>query len=191
MCHLWFTRFRPTLLLVAHQPYPSSIGNVARRWTIGQIEEVIFPSILYQILLLQSTSFLAKKVQTSIDCRKPATVWDVQCFLFKKSFNQIFIQNYPKIVAPLIQLICKYNVEWNSKTDHVFETLKKTSSRESILTHLEFSKAFFLETNASDFALNAILSQSSKDQNLHLVVITHKHLLLSISIISSIIRSFQ
>jgi hypothetical protein len=36
-----------------------------------------------------------------------------------------------------------------------------------ILMHPHFQKPFFLETNASDFALGAVLSQPDKDGRLH------------------------
>jgi hypothetical protein len=36
-----------------------------------------------------------------------------------------------------------------------------------ILTHPNFQKPFFLETNASDFALGTVLSQPDKDGRLH------------------------
>jgi len=36
-----------------------------------------------------------------------------------------------------------------------------------ILTHPDFSSLFFLETNASDFVLGAILSQIGEDRKLH------------------------
>ena len=36
-----------------------------------------------------------------------------------------------------------------------------------ILIHLDFAKAFYLETDASNFALEAILSQMDVDKKLH------------------------
>jgi hypothetical protein len=36
-----------------------------------------------------------------------------------------------------------------------------------ILIHLDFSKPFFFERDASDYALGAVLSQNRKDKQLH------------------------
>ncbi len=108
-----------------------------------------------------------KKIQTVIDWKNPATVRDVQCFLGFANFYRIFIQNYSKIAAPLTRLTCKDKLEWNAEADQAFEALKKAFTTAPILTHPDFQKPFFLETDASDFALGAVLSQPDKDGRLH------------------------
>ena len=53
------------------------------------------------------------------------------------------------------------------EVDQAFETLKKTFTTVPILIHPNFQKPFFLESDASDFALGAVLSQPSEDGRLH------------------------
>jgi len=77
------------------------------------------------------------------------------------------MRNYSKIVAPLTRLTRKDKLEWNAEADQTFETLKKAFTTAPILTHPDFQKPFFLETDASNFALGAILSQLDKDGRLH------------------------
>ena len=53
------------------------------------------------------------------------------------------------------------------EVDQAFEALKKAFITVPILIHPDFQKSFFLESNASDFALGAVLSQPSEDGRLH------------------------
>jgi hypothetical protein len=64
----------------------------------------------------------------------------------------------------------KDKLEWNAKVDQAFKTLKKAFTTAPILTHLDFQKPFFLETDAFDFALGVVLSQPNKDGHLHPVM---------------------
>jgi hypothetical protein len=61
----------------------------------------------------------------------------------------------------------KDKLKWNAEANQTFETLKKAFTMVPILTHPDFQKLFFLETDASDFALGAVLSQPDKDGRLH------------------------
>jgi hypothetical protein len=106
-----------------------------------------------------------KKIRTVIEWKKPATVRDIQCFFGFANFYRIFIRNYSKIVASLTRLTRKDKLEWNVEADQTFETLKKVFTT----THPDFQKPFFLETDASGFALGVLLSQPDKDRRLHLV----------------------
>ena len=53
------------------------------------------------------------------------------------------------------------------EADQAFEALKKAFTTAPILIHPNFQKSFFLEHDASDFALRAVLSQPSEDGRLH------------------------
>ena len=137
----------------------------------AKLEKCVFhqPQVefLGYIISGEGLSMDPKKIQTVIEWKKPATIRDVQCFLGFANFYRIFIQNYSKIAASLTRLTCKDKLEWSTEADQAFETLKKAFTTAPILTHPDFQKPFFLETDASDFALGAVLSQSSEDGRLH------------------------
>jgi hypothetical protein len=99
-----------------------------------------------------------KKIQTIMEWRRLKTVRDIQCFFGFTSFYRIFIQDYSKIAASLTHLSCKDNLEWNAGTDQALKNFKTTFITAPILIHPDFSKPFFLESDASDYALGAVLS---------------------------------
>jgi hypothetical protein len=110
-----------------------------------------------------------KKIQTIMEWRKPNTVQDVQCFLGFANFYRLFIQDYSKITVLLTRLTCKDKLEWSSGADQTFQDLKTTFTMASILIHPDFSRPFFLKSDASDYALGAVLSQKGNDEQFHLV----------------------
>jgi hypothetical protein len=137
----------------------------------AKLEKCVFhqPQVefLGYIISGRGLSMDPKKIRTVTEWKKPATVRDVQCFLGFANFYRIFNRNYSKIADPLTQLTRKDKLEWNAEADQAFETLKKAFTTAPILTHPDFQKPFFLETDASDFALGVILSQPDKDECLH------------------------
>jgi hypothetical protein len=91
----------------------------------------------------------------------------VQSFLDFVNFYRIFIKDYFKIAAPLTRLTRKDKFVWNEKAKEAFETLKKAFTLAPILVHVDSSKLFFLETDASNFALDSVLSQYGENGRLH------------------------
>jgi len=64
-------------------------------------------------------------------------------------------------------IIGKEKFTWNDQITKAFDNLKTTFSIAPILMHVNFIKPFFLETNASDYAFGAILSQYGDDNHLN------------------------
>jgi hypothetical protein len=108
-----------------------------------------------------------KKVEAIVSWEVPKTVRDVQCFLGFANFYRIFIKNYSQVTAPLTRLTCKDKLEWGPEAEQAFQNLKTAFTTAPILVHPNFAKAFYLETDASDFALGAVLSQIGEDGKLH------------------------
>ena len=137
----------------------------------AKLEKCVFhqPQVefLGYIISGEGLSMDPKKIQTVLEWKKPTTVRDVQCFLGFANFYRIFIKDYSKIAAPLTRLTCKDKLEWSTEADQAFEILKMAFTSAPILTHLDFQKPFFLESDASDFALGAVLSQHGEDERLH------------------------
>jgi hypothetical protein len=106
-------------------------------------------------------------IQTIMEWRKSKTIRDVQCFLGFASFYRLFIQDYSKIATPLTCFTCKDKLEWNAGANQAFQDLKTAFTTVPILIHPDFSKPFFLESDASDYTLETILSQNRNDERLH------------------------
>ncbi|QRV84430.1 Transposon Ty3-G Gag-Pol polyprotein [Ceratobasidium sp. AG-Ba] len=64
--------------------------------------------------------------------------------------------------------------EWTDECAAAFEQLKEALRSAPVLIIPDISKQFFLECNASDFAMGAILSQFSDDNQLHPVAFLSK-----------------
>jgi hypothetical protein len=86
------------------------------------------------------------------------------------------------IVTPLTHLIQKDQpFSWGVEAKNSFQYLK-TSTVAPILIHVDPSKPFVLETNASDFALDVVLSQPRKNNLLHPIgFCSHKFSLVKIN----------
>ena len=58
-------------------------------------------------------------------------------------------------------------LDWNSDAEKAFQLLKTAFTTAPVLVHPDFSKPFFMETNASNFAFGAVLSQLGDGEKLH------------------------
>ena len=99
-----------------------------------------------------------KKVQAVTDWAVLKMIRDMQCFLGFANFYRIFIKNYSQIAAALTQLTSKDKLEWSIQVLQAFEELWLAFTIAPILVHLDFIKAFYLETDTFDFALGAVSS---------------------------------
>ena len=108
------------------------------------------------------------KIQTIMDWLEPRKVEDIQSFLGFSSFYCHFISNYSKIVVLLTHLTHK-GTQWNF-TDEAwksFNALKSTFTSTPVLANWEPNKPLIVETDASNYALGAILSIISNSGNIH------------------------
>ena len=108
------------------------------------------------------------KVKIIQDWLEPKKVKDIQSFLDFTNFYCRFIFNYLDIVIPLTRLTRK-DIPWkfNSSCQDAFNSLKKLFTSAPILTHWIPDAQLIVETNASDYALTAILSIVNKDNEVH------------------------
>ncbi|KAF7770963.1 hypothetical protein Agabi119p4_6937 [Agaricus bisporus var. burnettii] len=108
------------------------------------------------------------KVKTIQDWPEPRKVKDVQSFLGFANFYRRFIYGYSDIVVPLTRLTRK-GTPWNFSSEawEAFETLKKAFTTAPVLTHWIPDSQLIIETDASDYALAAILSTITSDGNIH------------------------
>ena len=107
------------------------------------------------------------KVQTILDWKSPESVKDIQSFLGFANFYRRFIPNFSAVVSPLKKLLRKgVPFEWTAATAAAFAQLKSLFVSDLVLIHPDPTKAFVIETDASNFALGCILSQLHIDGRL-------------------------
>jgi len=107
-------------------------------------------------------------VKTIQEWPEPKKVKDIQSFLGFANFYRRFIFNYSDIVIPLTRLTRK-DTPWNFNENcrKAFNTLKQAFTSTPILTHWVPDAQLIVETDASDYALAAILSIVTKDNEVH------------------------
>ncbi|SOV07457.1 uncharacterized protein UDID_18912 [Ustilago sp. UG-2017a] len=100
----------------------------------------------------------------------PKSVHDVQVFLGFCNFYRKFIPQYSRTAYPLTQLLCKEAQSapftWHNDAQHAFEQLHLAFGTDTILRHFDPTRPIIVETDASDFAVAAVLSQTF-DQGAH------------------------
>jgi hypothetical protein len=108
------------------------------------------------------------KVQTIQDWPEPRKVKDVQSFLGFTNFYRQFIHEYSDIIVPLTRLTQK-DLKWNFSDVccDAFNKLKTTFLSALVLTHWIPNTLITVETNASDYAITAILSITLPNSEIH------------------------
>jgi len=99
----------------------------------------------------------------------PTNLKAVQAFLGFANFYRRFIVGFSDIVIPLIRLTRKDTpFSWGPDHTKAFEALKHAFTTAPILAHFNPDNPIVVETDASDYAIAAIISQiSPEDGDIH------------------------
>ncbi|EGN91147.1 hypothetical protein SERLA73DRAFT_157591, partial [Serpula lacrymans var. lacrymans S7.3] len=104
------------------------------------------------------------KVAAVADWPAPKNKRELQSFLGFSNFYRRFVKDYGRIAKPLTVLTGKVDWTWKDEQETSFETLKKTLTTAPTLAIPNDDDPFKLETDASDFAVGAVLSQKQNDK---------------------------
>ena len=100
------------------------------------------------------------KVRAISDWPAPTTVREVQSFLGFANFYRRFIRSFAQLSKPLTTLTKKdVRFEWTSTCLKAFQDLKLRFTSAPILAHYHPDRSTIVETDASDYAVAAVLSQ--------------------------------
>jgi transposase InsO family protein len=106
------------------------------------------------------------KMKVVADWPTPRNVKEVQSFLGFANFYRRFIRGYSEIAKPLTNLTKKDIAFKMLEEEHnAFQRLKKAFTSAPILAHFHPDRAIIVETDASDYAIAAILSQEDPSDN--------------------------
>jgi len=106
------------------------------------------------------------KVDSILSWPTPTCVKDVQSFIGLANYRR-FISEFAKIAHPLHKLL-KKNVKfvWTSEAQSSFDCLKSKFVSATVLIHPNRELPFIVETDSSNYAIGAVLSQVSPVDNL-------------------------
>ena len=109
------------------------------------------------------------KVEAVLEWKTPRSLTEVQSFLGFANFYRRFIRDYSKVARPLTELTKKTEKtwEWTPEAGRAFTDLKNRFTTAPILAHFDPERPVIIETDASDFAIGAILSQRDDNNRLH------------------------
>ena len=109
-----------------------------------------------------------KKLDTITNWPAPTNVKELQSFLGFTNFYRRFIDSYSGITLPLTALTHKgTNFDFSVEARQAFESLKQHFLTAPILRHFDSTLPCTLCTDASDFALSAVLQQPDDEGTLH------------------------
>ena len=120
------------------------------------------------------------KIHAVADFPTPTTKKQVRAFLGLTGYYRKFISDYADTAVTLTDLTKKNapnRVVWTPKCEEAFKTLKEKSCSSPVLRSPDFSRMFFLQTDASGRGVGAVLSQRDDDGVDHPVAFYNRKLL--------------
>jgi hypothetical protein len=109
-----------------------------------------------------------KKVQAIVEWKTPKSLRDIQVFLGFANYYRKFIKNYSAVVSPITKLTrkeTKDNWKWTDEAETAFQKLKEMFTTGPILRHFDPKLPCIIETDASQTAIGAIISQPYEGRN--------------------------
>ena len=114
---------------------------------------------LSMIITTDSICIDSQKVQAVVNWETSTCVKDIQAFVDFANFYQYFVQEFSKVVTPLIALVRKDILfKWTEECQKSFELLKERFTTALILVHFDSIKEIIVKTDASDWVFTEILS---------------------------------
>jgi transposase InsO family protein len=119
------------------------------------------------VLSEKGVSMAQDKVKQVLEWEEPKNVKDVQSFLGFANFYRRFIEGFSRVCKPLTDQLkeggkfCK----WDSLCAQAFGELRRRFTEAPILRHFDPTLQAIMETDASDYAIGAILSQRFPDDD--------------------------
>jgi len=108
----------------------------------------------------QGISTSENKTQAIQDWPSPSNLSQVRSFLGLATFYQKFVKDFSSIAIPLTNLLKKDTpFSWGEEEEEAFRSLKVALTTAPVLRIIDPSLPFTLETDASDQAIGAVLSQ--------------------------------
>ena len=101
-----------------------------------------------------------RKLEAVRDWERPKTVTQVRSFTAFCNYYRKFVKNFAEVAKPLYRLTSKgVKFTWEKEHEDAFQLLKTRLLQAPILAFPNFRHPFVIDTDASETALGAVLSQ--------------------------------
>lgn len=123
---------------------------------------------------------LGNKISAIQEFSRPITKTDMRAFLGLSGYYRRFVKDYSALATPLTDATKKNSpnkIPWTPQQQEAFRLLKDALAHQPVLKGPNYSKKFYLQTDASDSGIGAVLSQKDEEGNDHPVAYYSKKLL--------------
>jgi transposase InsO family protein len=115
---------------------------------------------------------MADKLKCIEEWPRPSNVHDVWSFLGFCGYYRRYVKNFARLASPLHDLPAgavkkRAPVTWLPVHETAFLQLKEAMTTAPVLVMPDLTKPFVVETDASDYAVGAVLLQKAEDKHLH------------------------
>lgn len=108
-----------------------------------------------------------RKIKAVKSFPKPRNIKEIRQFLGFVGYYRRFIPQFSKLAKPLSDLLKKETpFKWNDSQEKAFDTLRDLLCEEPILQYPDFTRTFNVTTDASSYAVGAVLSQGEIGKDL-------------------------
>jgi hypothetical protein len=110
---------------------------------------------------IQPNPALVEKIK---NCPRPTTKSKVRSFLGLASYYRRFIKNFSGIARPLYNLTKQDELfSWTEDCENAYDHLRNCLTTQPIVVYPDFNRHFYLHTDASNYAIGAVLAQKDKE----------------------------
>ena len=111
-----------------------------------------------------------EKVESIINFPTPTNKKQVKSFLGLSGFYRMFISNFAQIASPMTDLLKKDSLFlWGDSQEKAFQALKQALITSPVLILPDFTKEFYLATDASDIGIGSCLMQYGDSDRLQVI----------------------
>lgn len=121
-----------------------------------------------------------QKIKAVMEFARPITKTDVRAFLGLAGYYRRFIPCFSGVASPLSDLTKKgkpTRVVWDAECEEAFQKLKVALASSPVLRSPDFSRPFYVQTDASGTGIAAVLSQMSDEGEEHPIAYESRKLL--------------